>query len=362
MLMLVVPAAAMSPEEIDSAIERGLSADSIDEVPPLLIVGRKTLSASDRGVASEPEYTFMIRGCRQWIPNSAFHRKMTGQSIDRKRVDEGCLGQDQMLRVAVLGRGDAGLQPITALSLQVDGETVDPTSTENFEAFGQGTGTALFDGEKVRRGKSVMIVASLAARRRLELAVPGAILEEVFPSAGQEGAIVAMPHYALRIPPDRGWRVEKPGDPTHLVLDVVRLTKKKADTPTGPIFAEIKLMRNRIIDEGRRKKTARENADHVRDMEKSTMLEAGVRRGLYDLRDVKTGEEEIGGKKFYFMDYTTQTSTDRQWSSLYLLFPEEKDNEAFLMILQSEIAPVEVDSFEPSKRELREILATLSLY
>lgn len=168
---------------------------------------------------------------------------------------------------------------------------------------------------------------------------------------------IQMPHYSVALSPDHSWHIEKLGDPFESVL----LTKQMATTPLGPIVVEIKFMRNIITDESFRAKTARWNADNFRTIEKNIMIEQGVNTGMYELGDVTMGDEEIAGKTFYFTDYKTYTSSDRQWSSLYLFFPKEKDNDAFIVAHHSVRMPLEAVLFEYSKTDLIDLLRTLNV-
>ncbi len=362
-LMLVFPAAALSPEEIERAIRRGRSVNSPDELPPMLMVGEASQAGSTEQAMPGSGYLFLLRGCRHGIAYLAFQAKEKGKRFKKKMVGEGCLGRNENIQVVVIRPGTAEAPPVATLSMEIDGKSFDPASTEHFDILDESTAfSADFAVENVGSTSKVMLFATLTTQQRLDLTVPAAILAEAFESPEKgESVLVAMPHYSFRIPSAHGWRTERFGTPLELVWEVVRL-RKETDSSAGPILAEIKLMKDLIVDDSLRAETARHNADIFRNMEKNTMIEAGVNQGLYELHGLTMGEEKIAGKQFYFMDYATLTATDRQPATLYLYFPKERNNETFLIIHSSVVIPVEAASFEYPKLELRQILETLTLY
>jgi hypothetical protein len=166
---------------------------------------------------------------------------------------------------------------------------------------------------------------------------------------------IVMPHYSVTVPPNKRWHLQRPEGEQELAI----LTKERATTPLGAVVLEMRFMRNVILDPGMRTQTAKQIADDFRKLEKQIMIEQGVNRGLYKLSDVKMGEELVGNKKFYFMDYRTRASDTKQWASLYLFFPKEQGNEAFIVAHYSETMPVDMILFSHSKPEFVEALRTL---
>ena len=82
--------------------------------------------------------------------------------------------------------------------------------------------------------------------------------------------------------------------------------------------------------------TARQVADDYRDGELSDMQIRGVMTGMYKLEDVVMGEEVIGDKKFYTMDYVSIGAEKTQRSSLYLYFPRETDIGVFIVAIYTD--------------------------
>jgi hypothetical protein len=166
---------------------------------------------------------------------------------------------------------------------------------------------------------------------------------------------IVMPHYSVTVPPNEGWHLHRPGGFQELAI----LTKEQSSTPLGAVVFEMKFMRNAVLDPSMRTQKAKQIADDFRKIEKRIMIEQGVNRGLYKLSDVKMGEERVGGKRFYFMDYRTHSSVTRQWASLYLFFPKGQGNDAFIVAHYSETMPVDVVLFNYSKSNFVDVLRTL---
>lgn len=173
--------------------------------------------------------------------------------------------------------------------------------------------------------------------------------------SGMAEGLVEMRHYSFKLPSDGSWGIERPGDFGEEAI----LTKQLYG---GLGHVQIKILRNQIVDEKLVKMSARENADNVRRDERKTMLKEGVRRGLYQLHDVSMGEATISGKRFFFMDYTTETLTDIEPSSLYLLFPHERNNTSFLMVVYTKVLVKKMTGVDyNSKPDLVSILTSLEL-
>jgi hypothetical protein len=82
-------------------------------------------------------------------------------------------------------------------------------------------------------------------------------------------------------------------------------------------------------------------ADDYRANEERIMVTQGVKRGLYDLKDVKKGTETVGARKVYSMRYGTKRYVDADpvftESVLYLHFPPDFENrKAFYGFLATE--------------------------
>ena len=80
------------------------------------------------------------------------------------------------------------------------------------------------------------------------------------------------------------------------------------------------------------------------------MIEEGVKKGLYELEDVRTSEDVIGGKTFYVMSYLVRSPPGTNRASLRLFFPKERGNESFLVAHFSEFIPANallLQSYEP---------------
>jgi hypothetical protein len=170
-----------------------------------------------------------------------------------------------------------------------------------------------------------------------------------------EGQAVKMPHYAFEIPMEGNWSVERPDGP----FEVAVLTRQPADTSHAPTLERIQIMRNTINKRRLVRLSARENADNIRNIEREVMLEQGVAPGLYQLHDVSMGEQEVSGRRFYFMDYRTETATDIQPSSLYLFFPEERNNKWFIMVHYTVVIPKGNEAAEYPRSALMSVLGSL---
>ena len=61
------------------------------------------------------------------------------------------------------------------------------------------------------------------------------------------------------------------------------------------------------------------------------------------------------------MDYTTETSTDLEPSSLYLFFPQERDNTSFMMVVYTAVLAKRPGAIDNSKPDLMSVLNSLEL-
>jgi len=152
-------------------------------------------------------------------------------------------------------------------------------------------------------------------------------IKSLFPTISEENNEIQMRHYSFSIPAASGWQVQSFDEYTQTMAIII----KKDRT----IF-QIKLIKNPILNEDMRAKSAEVVADDFRNHEKQGMIELGVKEGLYQLKDVTMGKEIIRGKSFYKMDYVTFTELGTESASLYLYFPKEKNNEYFIVAHYSE--------------------------
>jgi len=152
---------------------------------------------------------------------------------------------------------------------------------------------------------------------------------------------IELAHYSITVPPDEGWHLREQGGPYEFVLLVNEI---------GPFHFEMKLMRNMVLDASKRLASAAELADDFRDLERTVMIEEGVKKGLYELEDVRTSEEVIGGKTFYAMSYVARSPSGTNRASLRLFLPKERGNESFFVAHYSEFIPANtllLQSYEP---------------
>ncbi len=134
---------------------------------------------------------------------------------------------------------------------------------------------------------------------------------------------IQMPHYSFTVPLDKGWYLQKIGGQQELVV---------VSKDINPFFVyAMRFTRNTIFDERMKRAAAKEVADDFRNLEKTIMIEQGVKKGLYKLDDVKMTEETVGTMKFYVMEYWTHSRSQKQLAFLYLFFPKEVDNDQFVI-------------------------------
>jgi len=222
---------------------------------------------------------------------------------------------------------------------------------------------AFRDGSRHGQGDAA-ILAELRLAEARGHSDPASVQRDTAVGTGAEGlmgeGLVEMRHYSFKMPmsSDGGWRIERPGGP----FEEAVLTKQLEPTGHGAVgHVQIKILRNQIVSQDLVKKSARENADKIRHDEKKTMLKEGVKRDLYQLHDVSMGEATISGKHFFLMDYTTETLTDIEPSSLYLLFPYERDNTSFLMVVYTAVIDKRTGATDSSKLDLMSVLTSLEL-
>ena len=161
-----------------------------------------------------------------------------------------------------------------------------------------------------------------------------------------------MPSYSFVVPANNGWHVQKPDKGNELAI----ITNK-----IGPFTFQMKMMKNVILGEKMKGATAKEVADDYRGLEKRIMIEQGVNKGLYELKDVTMGEETLGNKYFYTMNYEVVSKSGTQRANLYLHFPEPKNNEYVIVAHYSETIPANAFLVESFKPDFISTIETLSL-
>jgi len=139
--------------------------------------------------------------------------------------------------------------------------------------------------------------------------------------------IINMPHYSIEVPPDQGWSLTVEDRANSNIY-----LKKSINSTASQMWFNI----NWVAGEHMKTLTARQVADDYRDGELSDMQIRGVMTGMYKLEDVVMGEEVIGDKKFYTMDYVNIRADMTQRSSLYLYFPREIDIGVFIVAIYTD--------------------------
>jgi hypothetical protein len=152
---------------------------------------------------------------------------------------------------------------------------------------------------------------------------------------------IQMPHYSFAVRPDQEWHLLRPDEANEVVVITNKL---------GPFIFQMRMMRNVIHDANLKAASAKTVADDFRNREKQIMIEQGVNKGLYQLRDLAMGEEMVGDKKIYTMNYVIFAATGTQKASLCLYFPKDENNDYFIVAHYSETVPpnaILMKSFKP---------------
>lgn len=139
--------------------------------------------------------------------------------------------------------------------------------------------------------------------------------------------IINMPHYSIEVPPNQGWILN--------VVDVASSNINLSKSVNSTAF-QMWFNINWVAGEHMKTWTARQVADDYRDGEISDLQIKGVMTGMYKLEDVVMGEEVIGDRKFYTMDYVSIRADMTQRSSLYLYFPREIDIGVFIVAIYTD--------------------------
>jgi hypothetical protein len=159
---------------------------------------------------------------------------------------------------------------------------------------------------------------------------------------------VRMPGYSVVIPPDQGWHLQQDD-----ARESARLIKK-----VDPIIWQMWFFRNTINSDALMAATAKEVADHFRQLDIQVMIEEGVKKGKYQLRDVTMGEETVGDRSFYTMEHSIITAALFQRMNMYLHFPRARNNRHFFVAHYSEATPPGVTA-KSYKNEFLRVLTTL---
>lgn len=171
-----VVARALTEAEIEEAIQFGHAAKPRN-VASFLFVGFGQLDEpAGRAIMLGPgeRYAFLVRSCRQWISYEAFRSKAMKRELDRQALTDRCLGRNLLEVVVAHGRAEdefrslstetfsAPKWPVVGIHIRLDGARLDPISLDNFDGYGVGNGTALFDVEQLRDARRIRLVAEVA--------------------------------------------------------------------------------------------------------------------------------------------------------------------------------------------------------
>ena len=140
---------------------------------------------------------------------------------------------------------------------------------------------------------------------------------------------IQMPSYSLVVPANHGWHLQRDDGHQYAIL-----TKRIEST-----IWQIRTYKNSVLSEMLNSATAKEVADDFRELEVQAMIEEGVKKGQYQLRDVEMREEIVGTKQFYTMHYVIVSQSTVQKASMYLYFPQPKNNRYFFAAHYFETTP-----------------------
>lgn len=143
----------------------------------------------------------------------------------------------------------------------------------------------------------------------------------------QNNSVIDMPHYSIEAPPDQGWSLNVVDKATSNIY-----LKKSLNSTASQMWFNI----NWVAGEHMKTWTAEQVADDYRNGELSDMQTRGVMTGMFELKDVIMGEDVVGDKKFYTMDYVQLNDDSTQISSLYLYFPKEIDIGVFIVAIHTD--------------------------
>ena len=149
------------------------------------------------------------------------------------------------------------------------------------------------------------------------------------PSDISEGQIIeemefATEYYSIHLKSTDRWEISKIVEKN----DGIILNRHK-QPPNCRIMVIRKIVDHDLIAGA----SAQELADAIRNREKQGLIELGVKKGLYNLPEIAMGDEVIGDKIYYSMNYTTTPIQDWGYedAGLYLYFPKETGNEYYIL-------------------------------
>ena len=195
------PVFALTREEIDLAIHRGHTAESLEDVPEFLVAGKKSPKGAFYRVVVrmyEPPYFFIIQTCHQWIANMTFRAKLNGDELNITLIEEQCLGQDvvragaapmdaelhrEKVEQAQRNAPEYGFwarapAPVTDVFLELDGEITKPLGGRS--TTDEGGYTAQFDAAVVRASKSAIIIVTVDSTYQLKVKISKVVLRHLF--------------------------------------------------------------------------------------------------------------------------------------------------------------------------------------
>jgi len=116
---------------------------------------------------------------------------------------------------------------------------------------------------------------------------------------------IDMGCYSIKAPPGENWGIE-----TDKGKGIVKFQKLKIWALSGKILGStlIQVMENKILQE-KWHLSEEEIADDYRNLEEKIMIEEGVKKGEYKLKEVKKDTTIVDGRKFYTMSYKTTIGT-----------------------------------------------------
>jgi len=163
---------------------------------------------------------------------------------------------------------------------------------------------------------------------------------------------IDMPHYSILAVPDTGWGLTVE-DKSHSTIYL----KKSA----GSAEYQMRIGINWLSSESTKSWTAKQVADDYRNGELSDMQARGVMTSMMELENVVMGEEIVGNKKFYIMNYDIIRDGVRQNSSLYLYFPKEINIGVFIVAIYIESSTGKESLYKSNKPEFIRVLESLQV-
>lgn len=156
------------------------------------------------------------------------------------------------------------------------------------------------------------------------------------------------PYYSITVSPNSGWyQNNDAGEPDRLSM-----------SKTVPNHFYMMIFKtNWLVDESMKSWTTKQLADNYRRGELADMIRGGVNTGLFELKDVVMGDEKVGNKKFYTMNYIVSKGELLINSFLYLHFPKEKGFTRVFVAIYSE----ELHTPKSFKNEFLEVLDSLEM-